>query len=432
MAEVQATTRRPAYRYVTGGTLRYGAARTVPIGAEPITVGRDRSADVCIDDAAVSALHCELRGTAKGVLLRDLDSTNGTLVGQVAVREALLVGRCLIRVGSADLDFTPAEGPEMVDDGEAVDSFGPLLGASPPMRQLYRTLATVASTDLAVLVTGETGSGKELVAKAIHEASPRRDGPFVVVDCGALPTGLAESLLFGHEKGAFTGATERSPGAFLQADGGTLFLDELGELPELAQPKLLRAVAEGSIKRVGGAKYASVDVRIVAATRRDLRRAVNAGRFRDDLFFRIAQVRVELPPLRDRVEDIPQLVAEACLRLDRSDAAPRVSGYIEARFRRHDWPGNVRELMSVASVLAALGDDGMDDVDDMLPVEQERVRSAGSVSAAHFVQAKREFEGAYFRRLLAATGGNISEISRRCGLARHQVRSHLKKLGLMQ
>jgi DNA-binding NtrC family response regulator len=270
------------------------------------------------------------------------------------------------------------------------------------------------------------------VAKALPEASHRRAGPFVVVDCGALPSGLAESLLFGHEQGAFTGANDRRPGAFLQAGGGTLFLDELGELPEMTQPKLLRAVAERAVKRVGGSVYEPIDVRVVAATRRDLRRAMNAGSFRDDLYFRIAQVHVELPPLRERTEDIPLLVADVCRRMGRADAAPRAAAYIEERFRRYDWPGNVRELVSVASVLAALSDDGVEDIEDMLPVSQAELRTTDPMTASSFAQAKREFEEAYFRRLLHAAGGNISEVSRRCGLARHQVRGHLKKLGLLE
>jgi len=432
MADVDATLRRTMYRYVSGGALHFGAGRTVAIGAQPVTIGRAASADACVEDPSVSALHCELRGTAKGVLLRDLGSTNGTLVGQVAVAEALLVGHCTIRVGGTDLEFVPSAEPEMVDDGGLAQSFGPLIGGSLAMRQLYRTLASVAATDLSILVTGETGSGKELVAQALHEASGRRAGPFVVVDCGSLPSGLAESLLFGHEKGAFTGANERRPGAFAQANTGTLFLDELGELPEMTQPKLLRAVSERSVKRVGGSKYEPVDVRMVAATRRDLRPAMNRGRFRDDLYFRIAQVHVELPPLRDRLEDIPLLVADACRRMGQPDAAHRVAGYIEARFRRYDWPGNVRELMSVASVLAALSDTNVEDIEEMLPMEQNRLRANSAAAGSHFVQAKREFEEAYFRRLLEATAGNISEIARRCGLARHQVRGHLKRLGLMQ
>lgn len=430
MDDDNATVRRTTYHYVAGGTLCWGGGQAVAIGERPVTVGRAASAHVSIEDPAVSALHCELRGTARGVLLRDLGSTNGTIVGPVAVAEALLVERCAIRVGATVLEFVPAAAPEMVDDG-SIESFGPILGRSPAMRQLYRLVASVAPTELSVLITGETGSGKELVAQALHHASPRRSGPFVVVDCGSLPAGLAESLLFGHERGAFTGANERREGAFAQASGGTLFLDELGELPEFTQPKLLRAVAERSVKRVGGARYEPVDVRVVAATRRDLRRAMNNRQFRDDLFFRLAQVQLELPPLRERLEDVPLLIADACRRMGRPEAAPRVTAYVETRFVGYDWPGNVRELMSVASVLAALGGEHVDDLADVLPVEQSLPRPSSDGPARRFVQAKREFEEDYFRRMLHATQGNISEIARRCGLARHQVRGHLKKLGLL-
>jgi DNA-binding NtrC family response regulator len=245
-----------------------------------------------------------------------------------------------------------------------------------------------------------------------------------------LPEALAESLLFGHERGAFTGADKRTDGAFLRAQGGTLFLDELGELPPEIQPKLLRAVAEDSVRRVGARDYERCNVRVIAATRRDLRREINAGRFRDDLYFRLAQVRVHLPPLRERLDDIPILVAEACERIRRPHTTERVTAYILSRFRNYDWPGNVRELVNVASVLASLGDDA---AHDMLPVEM----SPGAPTAVAtpdtsqgFVQAKRDFEASYFREMLAATDGNITEISRRCGLQRHKIRAHLKKLGL--
>jgi DNA-binding NtrC family response regulator len=245
-----------------------------------------------------------------------------------------------------------------------------------------------------------------------------------VLDCGSLPSGLAESLLFGHEKGAFTGATHRTEGVFGQANRGTVFLDELGELPVELQPRLLRAVAERTVKRVGSNAYEPLDVRVVCATRRDLRREVNAGRFREDLFFRIAQVRIELASLRERLEDIPLLVAHACGALGRADSAARVTSYIQARFPTYDWPGNVRELVNVASVLACLGDGA---AHDLLPIQSA---PAEADSPLQFVQAKRAFEARYFRSLVDATGGNISEIARRCGLARHQVRAHLRKLGL--
>ena len=408
-----------------GGRIVDAAGRAVYIGEDPIIVGRGESSDVVVADAEVSAVHCELRATSRGVRVRDLGSTNGTFIHGIRIADALVTERCSIRIGSSDVHFEPSAAPTPSDPGAPLSSFGPLVGESAAMRRLYRVLQQVAPTELNVLITGETGTGKELVARAIHQGSARAGGRLEVLDCASLPSGLAESLLFGHEKGAFTGATHRTPGIFAHADGGTVFLDELGELPTVLQPRLLRAIAERSVKRVGGSAYEPVNVRVVCATRRDLRRDVNAGRFREDLYFRIAQVRIELPPLRERIEDIPLLVARACEMLGRADSARRVTSYIRARFATYDWPGNVRELVNVASVLASLGDGA---AHELLPLESAPTEAD---SAQQFVEAKRAFEARYFRGLLDSTGGNISEIARRCGLARHQVRSHLRKLGLL-
>jgi DNA-binding NtrC family response regulator len=390
-----------------------------------------------LDDPEVSALHCEVRATVSGVVLRDLGSTNGTFIGTLAVSEARLMGPCFIRVGQTDVVFEPT-GRTKVEHAEELSSFGPLVGTSPMMQQLYETLQKVSPTELSVLITGETGTGKELVAQAIHEASPRKEGPFVVLDCGAIPSSLAESILFGHERGSFTGAVEKRVGVLQQASGGTLFLDELGELPEELQPKLLRALAERSIRTVGGTKYIPIDVRVVAATRRDLRLEMNAARFRSDLYFRIAQMRIEVPSLRERRQDLPALVQRACERMGRSNIAEKCVRHIEARFRYYDWPGNVRELMNVSSVLAALSGDGGEVELAMLPVEGEDPGGAASAGvdggngSQKFSVAKREFEREYFHRLQRETDNNISAISRICGLARHQVRDHLRKLGLME
>jgi DNA-binding NtrC family response regulator len=424
----ESTRTRPAHGLVTGGTLRAPDGTLVHIGPDAITVGRGELCQLRLQDPLVSTTHCELLPSPQGVVLRDLDSTNGTRVAGIVVREACLQQRCVLRVGDTDLVFEPDDTPQLVT-GHA-ESFGPLVGGAPAMRRLYDVLEAVAGTELHVLITAETGSGKELVAQALHQASPRKQGPFVVVDCGALPGSLAESILFGHEKGSFTGAIQRRPGAFREAHGGTVFLDELGELPEEVQPKLLRVIAERSVKRVGATEYEPVDVRIIAATRRDLRREMNARRFREDLYFRLAQVRLELPPLRERLSDVPLLVAQACPRVGRPDTTRHVLGHIDARFRNYDWPGNVRELMNVASVLASIGPDRNQAVlEDVLPLE--RWGHTPAVDARQFVEAKRVFEEQYFRSLLDATEGNISEIARRCGLARHQVRAHLRKLGLL-
>src|SRR5207237_1190689 len=222
--------------------------------------------------------------------------------------------------------------------------FGPLVGTSPLMRAVFDKLKKAAPTELTCLITGETGSGKELVAQAIHMGSARANKPFVVVDCGAIPATLAESALFGHERGAFTGAVDKRISPFVEADGGTIFLDELGELPVDVQPKLLRALAEQRIKSVGSNSYRPVNVRVIAATRRDLVREVNAGTFRSDLYFRVAQLRIELPALRERTEDIPALVRKMITDLGDPTAYSRITNDSLERLMRHDWPGNVREL----------------------------------------------------------------------------------------
>jgi DNA-binding NtrC family response regulator len=432
----EATRARPLHWFVRGGTLAGPGGAAVAVGVDPVTVGRDPSATVPVDDPEVSALHCELRAGAYGVTLRDLGSKNGTFIGPVRVDEVSLTGPCTVRVGQTDLVFAPAQGKSRVELGFD-ESFGPLVGSSPRMRRLYQALGAVAPTELSVLVLGETGTGKELVAQALHENSRRKGGPFVVVDCGAVPAGLAESLLFGHEKGSFTGAVARKAGAFLEASGGTLFLDELGELPDEVQPKLLRAVAERAVKRVGAQAYEPVDVRVVAATRRDLRREMNAGRFRSDLFFRLAQVRLELPALRERREDVAALAARACERVGRPDRAADVGAEVSRRFAHYDWPGNVRELVNVASVLATLGESaGVDSIELLLPLEGRGALLEGAAPpATAFAEAKRaavlHFERQYFAELFQASGGNVSEMARRSGMERHHVRAFLRKLGLM-
>ncbi len=424
---------------LSAGTLTAPGQEPLTVGADPITVGRCAAAHLRLDDPTVSAMHCELRATEHGVLLRDLASTNGTRVGAVAVREVLLVAACAIHVAGHTLHFEPAESKQLVNDGDR-ESFGALVGSAPNMRRVYELMGLVAKTELSVLITGETGTGKELVARGIHEASPRAGKPLVVVDCTSVPLALAESILFGHEAGSFTGATGRRTGAFLEADGGTLFLDELGELPDEVQPKLLRAVSERRIKRIGSAREEPVNVRIVAATRRDLRNQINRGLFREDLFYRLSQVSIELPPLRDRKEDIPALVANACARLGKHDASESVLRHIEARFASYDWPGNVRELVNAASVLASIDAPSSELLGHLLPHSvglKERPPPAVTGPSdrdredeARFSEAKLQFEADYFGRLSQAANGNVSEIARRCGLARHQVRAYLKKLGL--
>lgn len=423
-----ATRARAVQWFVRGGTLRVAGRDPVKIGIAPVVVGRDPSCDVVVDDPEVSSTHCELRAEGPGVLIRDLGSKNGTFVSAIRIREVILTAPCAIQVGGSVLGFEPLD-KERVDVGFD-ESFGPLVGASPRMRHLFRLLREVAPTDLSLLITGETGTGKEITAHAIHEHSSRRGGPFVVVDCASLPGAFAESFLFGHEPGAFPGANERQNGAFHEAHGGTIFLDELGELPPELQPKLLRVLSERKLKRVGARTHEPIDVRVIAATRRDLGRSMNTGRFRSDLFFRIAQMRIELPPLRERREDIPLIVQSVCERMGCPERAAEMVNLMTTTLGQHDFPGNVRELVNVTSVAASLPP-GAESIAAILPLE-----GGGDVVAptSAFGEAKRSavaaFEQRYFSELIRATGGNISEMARRAGMERHHVRMFLRKHGL--
>jgi DNA-binding NtrC family response regulator len=425
------TRARALQLFIRRATLHAPGGASREIDVEPVVIGRNEGADVVLEDNEVSGVHCELRAVTEGIQVRDLGSTNGTFCGPVRIREAIIADRAELTVGTSRLVLEPA-GKKRVDLGYS-DRFGSIVGATPNMRRVFSTLEKIAATDLSVLVLGETGTGKEGVARSIHDASLRKRGPFMVVDCASIPPTLAESILFGHEKGAFTGANERRDGALSEANGGTLFLDELGELPIDLQPKLLRALAERQVRRVGGSAFEPIDVRLVAATRRDLSSEMNAGRFRSDLYFRIAQVRIEIPALRERLADLPLLVEEICRRLDRPKAAPIVHDWMERRMSAHDWPGNVRELVNVVSVAATLADTP-EAIDDVLLLRQDAEPEQSTQSATAFSEAKRRavaaFERNYFVDLNKRAKGNISEMARRSGMERHHVRAYLRKYGL--
>ena len=425
------TRARALQLFIRRATLHVAGKPSREIDVEPVVIGRNEGVDVVLDDSEVSGVHCELRAVSEGIQVRDLGSTNGTFCGPVRIREAIIADRAELTVGTSRLVLEPA-GKKRVDLGYS-DRFGSIVGATPNMRRVFSTLEKISATELSVLVLGETGTGKEGVARSIHDASLRKQGPFMVVDCASIPPTLAESILFGHEKGAFTGANERRDGALSEANGGTLFLDELGELPIDLQPKLLRALAERQVKRVGGISFEPIDVRLVAATRRDLSSEMNAGRFRSDLYFRIAQVRLEIPALRERLADLPLLVEDICRRMGRPKAAPIVHDWIERRMSAHDWPGNVRELVNVVSVAATLADTP-EAIDDVLLLRQDAEPEQSTQLATAFSEAKRRaltaFERNYFIDLNKRAKGNVSEMARRSGMERHHVRAYLRKYGL--
>ncbi len=423
-----------------GGRLRIeggDADTSVVIGPEPTIVGRDPACQLVVDETGISAMHAELVATARGVRLRDLGSKNGTWVGDLRISEAFLTATTTFFVGRTELRFETARAEKI--DLPDIEQFGPLYGTSPLMRDLFRRLQKGGPTELTVLIQGETGTGKELVAQAVHDASARKNGPFVVVDCGAIAPTLAEATLFGHERGAFTGATSSRESPFIEANGGTIFLDELGELPLDVQPKLLRALAERRVKPVGGNTYKEFDARVIAATRRDLEASVNAGTFRSDLYFRLAQIRAYVPPLRQRLEDVPGLIKHILEQHGAKGAWRRVSRSTLDRLLRYDWPGNVRELRNAVAVSLALAEAG-EPLDIAAAVGLKASKPRGKVVEASAIRAyhdaKRDalnqFERAYFKQLHDATNGNVAEISRRTGLQRTHVRKYLRLHGLRE
>ena len=428
---------------VRGGRVRIGDDDTwIEVGQDPVIIGRNPACQLVVDDGKVSAVHAELVATEHGVKVRDLGSRNGTYVADVRIGDVFISTACVLRMGATELHFEPLR-PEKVTV-PSIPSFGPLVGQSEAMRKIFDRLTKIAPTDLTLLIGGETGTGKELAAQALHMASKRKDKPFIVVDCGSIPPSLAEATLFGHERGAFTGAVDKHTSPFHDAEGGTIFLDELGELPLEVQPKLLRALSERRVKSVGGSTYKPFDVRMIAATRRDLVRAVNQGAFRSDLYFRVAQVKIELPAMRQRIEDVPILVRSMLKDLGDEDAYQRVSNQQLERLMRYDWPGNVRELRNAVAVAYALNETGEEiDVASHLgalaeggTVHAQGHSGGGGFSASGlerrpFQDAKREvlarFAKEYFTHLAEESKGNVSEMARRAGMERAHVRTYLKR-----
>jgi DNA-binding NtrC family response regulator len=404
-------------------------------GTQPtrLYLGKSTACEIRLSDPRVSRRHAAFEPDGVYLRLTDLESLNGTFVNGVRACDVRLEGGETVRVGSSAIKVTKA-GTKVSPPATLANRFGRVFGASPEMRRLFPLCERLAKSDVPVIIEGETGTGKELLAESIHEASARAKGPFVVFDCTAVPPNLVESALFGHEKGAFTGAVSARRGVFEQADGGTLLIDEIGDLEIGLQAKLLRALERAEIQRVGGTGWTRVDVRILCATRRDLEREIQAGRFRDDLFYRLAVARLERPPLRRRAGDVAMLVHHfwQALRGPRAE----LTSDVVARFESYAWPGNVRELHNAIAHRIALG--------DLADIESIRrsgpsvaAQAAGEVASSAtvgdvvgrvirdgvpFITARSlvlaDFERRYCEWVLERNGGNATKAAASSGIAR--------------
>lgn len=405
---------------------------TVEAESEVMTLGTGPGNDVELNDPTVSQYHLELARTATGIQVTDLNSTNGTLLGTARIRSGVIQPGTVLALGESKLKVSDGSGAVVeVHDGNRL---GDMLGQSPGMRRLMAKLQRVARTPVPVLINGESGTGKELVARALHEQSQRAAKPFVTVDCGSLAPTLIASELFGHERGAFTGAERQHIGAFERAHGGTLFLDEIGELPTDLQPQLLGALERRRFNRVGGRQEVSVDVRVVCATNRDLREEVNSGAFRMDLYYRIGVVVLKLPPLRERLEDLPLLIdhflQEAGHEGSLSDVAPDAT---LAELRQHRWPGNVRELRNWVEATLAMGE-APELFDSAGPPSEGPSGVVTSVLGLPYKDARtavlNDFEARYVADLLERAQGNVSQAARTARMDRSYLIKLLQRHGI--
>ncbi len=401
-----------------------------------VMIGTHPNNDVVLTDNTVSRYHLELQVRRDGLKVIDLQSTNGTRHGDTKLGTIVLTEGARLRLGKrTELDIVPKSDAVELTAYQR-DRFGDVLGVSQPMQALFALLDRIAPTEATVLLQGETGSGKEAIAEAIHRRSGRAGGPFVVVDCGAIPHELIGSELFGHAKGAYTGASSDKQGLIEAANGGTLFLDEIGELALDLQPQLLRVLDKRQVRRVGETRSVEVDIRVIAATHRDLRAMIAEGGFREDLYYRLAVVRTEVPPLRTRKEDIPQLAAFFAERLGRGAFA--LSPALVRQLETHDWPGNVRELRNVVERALSLGDPGLPTAPAAMSSSASQA-TAADVSSADilerpFKEAKADliesFEREYLTELLKKHRGNISRAANEAGIDRNYIHRLIKKYEL--
>jgi DNA-binding NtrC family response regulator len=399
------------------------------VGGDVVSVGTARDNALAIADFTVSRYHLEVSVRPTGILVTDLGSTNGTYIGGVRIERAIVPPGTLLSLGGTKIRFDDAVRrtiPGPVDG--APHTLAGMIARSPAMLRLFADVERVAATPTSVLIVGESGTGKERVAEAIHARSARAGAPLVTIDCGALSSGLLASELFGHEKGAFTGADRTHKGAFERANGGTVFLDEIGELPAADQSALLGVLERRRFRRVGGTTEVELDTRVIAATNRDLRAEVNSGRFRHDLYHRLAVVVLRLAPLRDRRDDIPVLVEHFARELGAAGPIEAVFGGDQlAAWLKHPWPGNVRELRNAVESTLVVGPQPLT---GELPAEGASAPPAILPYKDHRASVVREFEHGYLVRLLALAAGNVSQAARIAKMDRSHLIDLLPRHGL--
>jgi DNA-binding NtrC family response regulator len=431
-AITSATNRRPSRLRILRDNGE-GGTEEIPLPAAGVVLGADPTSDVVLDDVTVSRKHVSVVPCEAGFEVNDLGSRNGTWLDGAKIARATVPPGSTLRVGTSLVQLLPAEEPVDIPPSTAT-AFGAMLGSSEPMRRVFSVLERASLSDAPVLLLGESGTGKELAARAIHDASGRKDAAFVVFDCGAASESLVESTLFGHKRGAFTGAHADHPGAFALAHGGTLFLDEIGDLPLAMQPKLLRMLERGEITPLGARKSETYDVRFVAATHRDLPAEVARGSFRADLYYRLAVVEVLLPPLRQRRTDIPEIVRAMLRSHGASDAG--VEGPSLDRLLGYGWPGNVRELRNVIARAAALSLQGATFAEMPVVLRADCAAEPEPLARADvpYHDAKdallARFDREYCTDLLRRASGNLSQAARTAGLERKYLYKVLERAGL--
>ncbi|MBI2066645.1 MAG: sigma 54-dependent Fis family transcriptional regulator [Deltaproteobacteria bacterium] len=424
-----------------------GKGKKLALTQPRIRIGKRETNEFMVEDTTVSRNHLEILQADDSYLLKDLNSTNGTYINDIRVKEAYLAPGDIIRIGNTRIEFVAFDEKVQIEPSSK-NEFGLLVGRSRKMRQIFGILEKISPTNATVIIEGETGTGKEVVARAIHQNSARKAKPFVVFDCSSVAQNLIESELFGHVKGAFTGAVTTRRGAFEEANGGTIFLDEIGELSLDLQPKLLRALEQREVKKVGSNETASIDVRVICATNRSLRKEISEGRFREDLYYRLSVVKFHIPPLRERPDDIPFLI-EKFLGEGKFNKMPdgklrvtRVEDDALKMLTRYQWPGNVREMINVLERIVPLvegssitGQNISYIFQEMEKDEEEATERMSVDMGLPFKEAKQKvvevFEKDYLAAMLRRNNYNISKTAREAGIDRKHIRNLLKKYGII-